>query len=74
VVQAGGVTIVGFSNTAARLAADASALYARNLLNFLTPMVDQEQGALAFDWEDEVVAGACAMRDGELIHPALMTA
>ena len=74
VVQAGGVTIVGFANTAARLAADASALYARNLLNFLTPMVDQEQNELAIDWEDEVVAGACAMRDGELVHPALMTA
>jgi NAD(P) transhydrogenase subunit alpha len=73
VVQAGGVTIVGFANTAARLAADASSLYARNLLNFLTPMVDQEQKALAIDWEDEVIAGACAMRDGELVHPALVT-
>ncbi len=73
VVQAGGVTIVGLANTAARLAADASSLYARNLLNFLTPMVDQEQGGLAIDWEDEVIAGACAMREGELIHPSLVT-
>ena len=74
VVQAGGVTIVGFANVAARLAADASALYARNLLNFLSPMVDTEQGAIAIDWEDEVIAGACAMRDGELVHPSLMVA
>ncbi len=74
VVQADGVTIVGFANVAARLAADASALYARNLLNFLSPMVDTEQGAIAIDWEDEVIAGACAMRDGELVHPSLTAA
>jgi len=74
VVQAGGVTIVGFANTAARLAADASTLYARNLLNFLTPMVDQEHKTLAIDWEDEVTAGACAMRDGQVVHPSLMNA
>jgi len=74
VVQAGGVTIVGFANTAARLAADASTLYARNLLNFLSPMVDPEQRALAIDWEDAITAGACAVREGHIVHPSLMNA
>jgi NAD(P) transhydrogenase subunit alpha len=71
VVVTGGVTIVGFANVAARMATDASSLYARNLLNLVQPFVDKESGDLALDFEDEVIAGACAMRAGELVHPML---
>ncbi|MDG2479624.1 MAG: Re/Si-specific NAD(P)(+) transhydrogenase subunit alpha [Alphaproteobacteria bacterium] len=72
VVQTEGVAIVGFANVAARMGTDASALYARNLLNLVQPFVDKESGALVLDFEDEVIAGACAMKAGELVHPTLI--
>ena len=70
-VQAGGVTVVAFADVASRLAGDASPLYARNLWNLVGPFIDGESGALALDFDDAVIAGACAMRDGRLVHPAL---
>jgi NAD(P) transhydrogenase subunit alpha len=71
VVVRNGVTILGHANVPGRVAVDASALYARNLLNFLTPMIDPESLALKIDWDDEVIAGACITRDGEVVHPML---
>ena len=71
VVQAHGVTIVGHMNVPGRLAADASALYAKNLLNFLTPLIDGEAHALTIDWQDEIVAGTLVTKDGAIVHPAL---
>lgn len=64
VVREGGVTVVGHANVPGRVPVDASALYARNLLNFVGPMIDKESGALAIDWDDEVIAGACVARGG----------
>ena len=56
----------------ARLAADTSALYARNLLNFVELLADQENpGRLAIDYEDEIVAGTLATRGGAVVHPSL---
>ncbi len=72
VVTCGDLTVVGFANVAGRLAADASTFYARNLLNLVGPFVDREGGRLELDFEDEVIAGACVMRDGELVHPLLV--
>ncbi len=71
VVEKHGVTIVGYANVPGRVAVDASALYARNLLNFLTPMIDTETKSLKIDWDDEVIAGACVTRDGKVVHPML---
>ncbi len=65
------VSIVGHANVPGRVAVDASALYARNLLNFLSPMTDAESKSLAIDWEDEVNTGACVTRDGKVVHPLL---
>ena len=42
------------------LAVDASSLYARNLFNFVSLIVDKKTGALAIDWNDEIVKGAAA--------------
>ncbi len=53
-----GVTIMGYTNLAGRLAVDASSLYARNLFNFVSLIVDKKTGALALNWEDEIVKGA----------------
>ncbi|MFQ5971686.1 MAG: Re/Si-specific NAD(P)(+) transhydrogenase subunit alpha [Alphaproteobacteria bacterium] len=70
VVTRQGVKIVGHLNVPARLATDASALYARNLLNFLEPLIDKETGSLNIDWDDEVVTGTCLTHDGKVVHPA----
>ncbi len=71
VVEVGGVKIVGHYNMPSRLATDASALYAKNLLNFLTPLIDTESGDLAINWEDEIITGTALTRDGTVVHPAL---
>ena len=67
-----GVTIVGHANVPSRLAENASSMYARNLLNFLTPLVDGENGTLAIDWEDEIVSACLITRAGEIVHPSLL--
>jgi NAD(P) transhydrogenase subunit alpha len=60
-----GVTIVGETNLAGLVAADASALYARNVLDFLKLIVNKE-GALHIDMEDDIVAACLMTRDGEV--------
>ncbi len=70
-IEVNGVKIVGAVNLAGRLAADASALYSRNLLNFLSPLIDKTTKALKIDWADEIIKGTCLTRDGEVIHPAV---
>ncbi|HEY3778994.1 MAG TPA: Re/Si-specific NAD(P)(+) transhydrogenase subunit alpha [Rhizomicrobium sp.] len=71
VVGVNGVTIIGYTNLPARLAVDTSSLYARNLFNFVVLIVDKKTGALALDWNDEIVKGAGLTRDGEIVHPML---
>ena len=66
-----GITIIGDLNVAGQLAVDASSLYAKNLLNFITPMIDKETKALAIDWDDETITGTCLTRDGQIVHPSL---
>jgi len=46
-------------------------LFAKNLLNFLTPLVDKENKKLAIDWDDEIVLGTLVTRDGKVVHPSL---
>ncbi|MDO8422141.1 MAG: Re/Si-specific NAD(P)(+) transhydrogenase subunit alpha [Parvibaculum sp.] len=65
-----GVTIIGELNVAAQLAVDSSALYSKNLLNFITPLIDAETKSLKIDWEDEIITGTCLTKDGQVVHPA----
>lgn len=74
VVVKHGVKIVGYTNTASRLAGDTSTLFAKNLLNFLTLMIDKESKSLKIDWEDDLVKGTCVTRDGAVVHPMLANA
>lgn len=67
VVQKHGVTIVGHANVPGRLATDASALYAKNILNLLNLLIKDK--ALAINWDDEIVKGIALTRDGAVIHP-----
>ena len=71
VIEVDGVTIVGHRNLPSRIATDASALFAKNLLNYLTPLVDKETGALRLDLEDEIVAASLVTKDGAIVHPEL---
>jgi NAD(P) transhydrogenase subunit alpha len=70
-VEVGGVKIVGAINLAGELPVDASSLYAKNLLNFITPLIDKETKGLKIDWDDEIIKGTALTRDGQIIHPAL---
>ncbi|MGH6770638.1 MAG: Re/Si-specific NAD(P)(+) transhydrogenase subunit alpha [Xanthobacteraceae bacterium] len=70
VVQANGVKIVGHTNVAGRIAASASALYARNLYSFLEILVDKNAKALAVNWDDDIVKATALTRDGAVIHPS----
>ena len=62
-----GVKLVGHTNLAAMVATDASALYARNLLNFLALLVDPKSGELKLDREDEIIAGSLVCIDGTVV-------
>ncbi|GAB6847700.1 Re/Si-specific NAD(P)(+) transhydrogenase subunit alpha [Paraburkholderia kururiensis] len=64
-----GVTIVGYTNLAAMVAADASSLYARNLLDFLKLIVTKE-GTLNIDLADDIVAATLLARDGAVTRKA----
>jgi NAD(P) transhydrogenase subunit alpha len=66
-----GVTLMGYTNLPGRLAVDSSSLYARNLFNFVSLIVDKKTGALALNWDDEIVKGAGLTRDGAIVHPSL---
>ncbi len=70
VTTANGVKIVGILNWPSRMAADASALYARNIRNFL-PLVTAEDGSYAPDWDDEIIQGCALTRDGKVVHERL---
>jgi proton-translocating NAD(P)+ transhydrogenase subunit alpha len=72
VAQAGDVKIVGYLNVPGRLAASASALYARNLVTFLETLIDKKEKKLAINWDDELVKGTALTRDGAVIHPNFM--
>jgi NAD(P) transhydrogenase subunit alpha len=69
-VDVNGVKIAGFTNLPGRIAADASALYAKNLLA-LAPLLTGENAAFAPKWDDEIVKAAALTRDGQVVHPAL---
>jgi H+-translocating NAD(P) transhydrogenase subunit alpha len=71
VIEVHGITIMGYTNWPGRLAADASALYARNLFNFISLIVDKKTGAMAVDWNDEIIKGALVCRAGEITHQAV---
>ncbi|MBJ9974351.1 Re/Si-specific NAD(P)(+) transhydrogenase subunit alpha [Pseudomonas sp. S75] len=67
VVVAHGVTLVGPTNLPAQLPADASALYARNLLDFMKLLFDKD-GALVINLEDDIVAACLMCRDGQIVR------
>jgi NAD(P) transhydrogenase subunit alpha len=69
VTDVNGVKIVGYLNVPGRLAASASSLYARNLLNFVELLIDKKTKTLDVNWDDEIVKATALTRDGAVIHP-----
>ncbi len=65
-----GVTVIGHANTAGLLAADASALYARNLFNFFSAFWDEESGRPQLD--EEIGDAIRLTRGGAVVHPQLV--
>ncbi|MCO4859909.1 NAD(P)(+) transhydrogenase (Re/Si-specific) subunit alpha, partial [Herbaspirillum sp. WGmk3] len=61
------VHIIGEGNLAALVAADASALYARNVLDFLKLIIDAE-GKLVINKEDDIVAATLLCQGGEILR------
>ncbi|WP_038037147.1 MULTISPECIES: NAD(P) transhydrogenase subunit alpha [unclassified Thioalkalivibrio] len=64
-----GVVIHAPLNVPSQVPLHASEMYAKNLLNFLTPMI-AEGGEFQPDWDDEVIAKSVLTRDGEIVHEA----
>ncbi|MFL6847273.1 MAG: NAD(P) transhydrogenase subunit alpha [Sphingomicrobium sp.] len=69
-----GVTIIGASNLARSLAADSSALFARNLYNFLSAFWDKEQRKPVLPDDDEIVIGIRLTHGGKVVHERLTAA
>jgi H+-translocating NAD(P) transhydrogenase subunit alpha len=68
VVERHGVKIVGHANVPSRVAVDASQLYAKNLLSFISLIV-QKDGTLKIDRDDDIVKGSLLTIDGQVVHP-----
>ncbi len=70
IVEVNGVKIVGAVNLPSSIAADASGLLARNILAFVTPMINKETKAFAPDLSDEILKASCLTWQGKVVHPA----
>lgn len=71
VITDNGVKILGCPNLPGALAADASNLYAKNLLNLLPLLTAKEGNAFAPDFDDDIIKGMLLTKDGLIIHPSL---
>jgi len=71
VVTANGVKIVGHRNVPSRLAADASALFARNLFTFLSTFHDKDSGGPKFEPDEEIIKAITVTRGGAVLHDSL---
>lgn len=74
IVTAHGVKIIGHRNVPSRMAADASALYSRNLYNFIAAFWDKDTAGLKFAEDDEIVRGVTLTRGGAVVHERLTAA
>src|SRR6476469_79033 len=68
VVEHNGVRIMGKLNLPGAIPVNASSLYARNLVAFIEPMVDKKTGALAVNWDDELIKGTLIAKDGAIVN------
>jgi NAD(P) transhydrogenase subunit alpha len=74
IVEHNGVKIIGYTNVQGRIPTTASQLYSRNLLAFVTTLIDAKAKVLAINWDDELVKATVLTRDGAVVHPQFAAA
>ena len=74
IVTANGVTVLGYHNWPGRIPVATSALYARNLLTFLTTFWDKDAGKPNLPDSDDIVKGVMLTRGGAVVHPSFQPA
>jgi NAD(P) transhydrogenase subunit alpha len=73
ITTANGVTVIGHRNWPARIAVASSALYARNLLTFLSTFWDKEAKAPQLAESDDIIKGVLLTKGGQVVHPAFQS-
>ena len=66
IIDHNGVKIIGYSNVPGRVAKDASSLYAKNIANFLTLMINKDEKKINIDWEDEIINSVILTHNGKI--------
>ena len=61
-----GVKILGYGNMPGRVAKDASALYSKNIFNFLSLLIDKKKNEINFNWDDEIISSVFLSFDGKI--------
>jgi NAD(P) transhydrogenase subunit alpha len=69
--EVGGVYVVGSKDITSTISEDASALFSKNILNFLTLLIDSESNSINIDWEDEIIKGILVTKNNEIVHKEL---
>ena len=66
IVNYNDVKIIGHANVPSRVAKDASALYEKNIFNFLNLLIDKEQKKINFNWDDEIISSVILTFEGKV--------
>ena len=66
IVEHNGVKIIGYANVPGRVAKDASSLYAKNIFNFLTLIINKEEKNININWEDEIINSVVLTHNGQV--------
>lgn len=74
IVEKHDVKIIGHANVPSRIAADASALYAKNVLNFITLLIDKTEKKVSIPLEDEIIKGTLLTHNGAIVHAHFLNA
>ena len=69
--EVGGVHVVGSKDITSTISEDASALFSKNILNFLTLLIDSESKSISIDWDDEIIQGILVTKNNEIMHKEL---
>ena len=69
--EVGGVHVVGSKDITSTISEDASALFSKNILNFLTLLIDSESKSISIDWNDEIIQGILVTKNNEIVHKEL---
>ena len=63
--------VVGSKDITSTISEDASALFSKNILNFVTLLIDNETKSMNIDWGDEIIQGILVTKNNEIVHKDL---